>query len=83
MLMHQTDWQGRLLQLQKMFLGAFPDLTIDESTKMNIIMNRMQEDYPGNYTLKWKYESKRGLMLLFPHFKNPVEGTFWKLKFST
>ena len=42
----------------------------------------MQEKYPGNYRLGYKYDINSGLLYLIPKFEDPKEETCWKLKYS-
>lgn len=79
----KLQWQQDLLKLQLRYIGAFPQLFSDNDEKMiQHILDEFKEKYPGNFSLRWKYDNKRGLMFLVPKFEKPEEETFWKLKYS-
>lgn len=45
-------------------------------------IDRFKEKYPGNYTLKPIYDSKRMVYAYKLIFDDPLEETFWILKYS-
>ena len=76
------QWQKDLENLQKWVLGAFPQPFADDEIKIQRILDEFKKQYPGNFSLRWKYDNKRGLMVLVPNFERPEEETFWKIKYS-
>ena len=56
------------------------DNSEDES---KYLLDEFKKSYPGNFSLRWKYDPIRGLMVLWPKFERPEEETFWKLKYSS
>ena len=80
---HKVQWQVDLFKLQKRYLGGFPDLTQDDTKKVQQVLDEFRKSYPGNFSLRWRYEPITGLMVLWPKFDRPEEETFWKLKYSS
>lgn len=75
----KLQWQQDLLKLQLRYIGVFND---DDEKAIQHILDKFKEQYPGNFSLRWKYDTNRGVMVLVPKFENPAEETFWKLKYS-
>lgn len=78
----KLQWQQDLLTLQIQIIGIFPNPFEDDEKMIQRLLDRFKEKYPGNFSLRWQYDNKRGLMVLVPKFENPAEETFWKLKYS-
>jgi hypothetical protein len=79
---HRFQWQKDLSNLQKRYLGGFPNLISDDEKMIQHVLDEFKKSYPGNFSLRWKYDIDWGVMVLYPEFERPEEGTFWKLKYS-
>lgn len=83
MISQEFNWQKFLLAEQKRYLSMFsPSLTDAFDTGFEKVTESMQEKYPGNYVLGYKYDVSSGLLYLIPKFENPKEELFWKIKYS-
>lgn len=76
------QWQTDLLKLQKRYLGGFPDFSSEDEKMIQHILYEFKKFYPGDFSLRWKYDPIRGVMVLIPKFDRPEEETFWILKYS-
>jgi len=77
------EWEKTLIKLQHIYLNSFnssSDKGFDENFETCFIV--MQQLFPGNYTLGWRYDLEKGLLVLHLKFKDPKDETFWKLKNS-
>lgn len=57
-------------------------LSNNESDMLELVHTKMQENYPGNYVLDWKFDPALGAFKLYPKFDTPQDETWFILKYS-
>jgi hypothetical protein len=75
------SWQENLARWQS---SDFPGMTLsgNEESMLDLVHNKMQEHYPGNYTLDWKFDIIKGRFVLYPRFDTSEDETWFILKYS-
>ena len=73
-------WQENLARWQAHDLGAAS--LCSEKDMLELVWQNMQEHYPGNYTLDWKFDTIKGGFKLYPRFDTPQDEVMFLLKYS-
>jgi hypothetical protein len=74
-------WQENLKQWQNSDLPGLSN-SLNEIDMLVLVHGKMQELYPGNYSLDWKFDSVTGAFKLYPKFNTPEDETWFILKYS-
>lgn len=74
-------WKENLRYWQSSDLPGLSN-SCKEADMLELVHAKMQEFYPGNYTLDWKFDIIKGAFVLYPKFDTPQDETLFLLKYS-
>lgn len=74
-------WKENLKHWQNSDLPGLSN-SCNEQDMLELVHLKMQEYYPGNYTLDWKFDIIKGGFLLYPKFNTPQDEIVFLLKYS-
>lgn len=76
-----ATWKENLARWQSSDLPGLENHLVEQHM-LEHVHRKMQEHYPGNYHLDWKFDIIRGAFTLYPKFDTPQDEVMFLLKYS-
>lgn len=76
-----ATWQENLSRWQSSDLPGLSN-HLNEHDMLELVHTKMQENYPGNYTLDWKFDIIKGGFILYPRFDTLQDEVMFLLRHS-